>query len=43
MLKTVGLGGGAMYLPVSSPHDPAVLFAQCDMGGLYRSRDSEAT
>ncbi|MCU1517594.1 MAG: hypothetical protein JWQ75_2315, partial [Pseudarthrobacter sp.] len=44
MRETVGLGGGgAMYLPVSSPHDPAVLFVQCDMGGLYRSRDTGAT
>jgi hypothetical protein len=44
MRETVGLGGGgAMYLPVSSPHLPAVLFVQCDMGGLYRSRDSGDT
>jgi hypothetical protein len=44
MRETVGLGGGgAMYLPTASPHDPTVLFVQCDMGGLYRSQDSGST
>lgn len=32
-------GGGAMFQPTWSPHDDQTLFVQCDMGGLYRSRD----
>ncbi len=32
-------GGGAMYVPSISPHDPNVLFVACDMGGVYRSLD----
>jgi photosystem II stability/assembly factor-like uncharacterized protein len=41
---TVGLGGGgAMYSPAISPHDPRLLFVACDMGGLYRSHSSAPT
>src|SRR4030043_1880934 len=32
-------GGGSMYSPASSPHDPDLMFVSCDMGGLYRSED----
>lgn len=28
-------GGGAMFYPAISPHDPAVAFVACDMGGGY--------
>jgi len=28
-------GGGAMFFPAISPHDPAVAFIACDMGGGY--------
>jgi len=38
--ETVGLGGGgAMYSPASSPHDPKLMFLSCDMSGFYRSTD----
>jgi len=41
---SVGLGGGgAMYSPASSPHDPDLLFVSCDMGGFYRSEDGGAS
>lgn len=30
-------GGGYMYSPSISPHDPNLIFLSCDMGGLYRS------
>ncbi len=32
-------GGGAMFAPASSPHDPNLMFVSCDMGGFYRSSD----
>lgn len=32
-------GGGAMFAPAISPHDPNLLFVACDMGGVYRSAD----
>jgi PKD repeat protein/photosystem II stability/assembly factor-like uncharacterized protein len=32
-------GGGYTYAPSISPHDPSHIFLNCDMGGLYRSRD----
>jgi len=32
-------GGGAMYVPVCSPHDHKLMFVACDMGGVYRSTD----
>lgn len=36
----VGLGGGGgTFVPVSSPHDPALMFAASDMSGVYRSTD----
>ncbi|MCZ7647929.1 MAG: hypothetical protein M5U26_22170 [Planctomycetota bacterium] len=42
--EPVGLGGGgAMYAPASSPHDPKLLFVSCDMGGFYRSTDGGAS
>ena len=38
--SSVGLGGGgAMFAPAISPHDPNLLFVGCDMGGVYRSAD----
>lgn len=38
--ETVGLGGGgAMYAPASSRHDPDLMFLSCDMSGFYRSGD----
>lgn len=38
--ESLGLGGGgAMYYPAASPHDPEILFVSSDMGGLYRSDD----
>jgi hypothetical protein len=43
-VSTRGLGGGgAMYCPAVSPHDPNLMFVQCDMGGLYRSTDGGST
>lgn len=42
--NAVGLGGGgAMYVPAISPHDPNLLFVACDMGGVYRSADGGAS
>jgi hypothetical protein len=32
-------GGGAIYTPVISPHDPNVAMVTCDMGGVYMTRD----
>ena len=32
-------GGGAIFNAVGSPHDPKLLFVQCDMTGVYRSED----
>ncbi len=38
--EPVGLGGGgAMYSPAASPHDPRLMFVSCDMSGFYRSED----
>lgn len=37
----IGLsGGGAMFAPVISPHDPAVMLVTCDMGAVYRTADA---
>ena len=37
---SVGMGGGgAMYAPASSPHNPKLMFVSCDMSGFYRSAD----
>lgn len=39
-VEPVGLGGGgAMFRPAISPHDPKLIFVSCDMGGFYRSED----
>lgn len=32
-------GGGALYAPTLSPHQPSEAFISCDMGGLYHSGD----
>jgi hypothetical protein len=43
IVSTTGLGGGgAMYTPAVSPHDPSLRFLACDMGGLYRTSDAGA-
>src|SRR5450755_4072301 len=43
IIKAFGLGGGgAMYVPVVSPHNPFLRFVACDFGGLYRSVDAGA-
>ena len=40
----VGLtGGGAMYMPSISPHDPNLIFITCDMSGAYRTTDGGRT
>src|SRR3954454_21508894 len=36
-------GGGAMYLPTISPHDPATAFVSCDMTGEYLTHDGGAS
>lgn len=42
--KPAGMGGGgAMYAPISSPHDPNLVFVSCDMSGFYRSGDGGVT
>ncbi len=33
-------GGGAMYFPTVSPHDPNVVLVRCDMTGAYISEDA---
>jgi len=36
----VGLcGGGGLFNPAASPHDPKMMMVECDMGGRYISRD----
>lgn len=35
-------GGGAMFLPTISPHDPKVVFVACDMTGSYLTSDGGA-
>ena len=32
-------GGGYTYVPVISPHNPELIFMNCDMAGVYRSDD----
>ena len=32
-------GGGALYAPTMSPHQPSEAFISCDMGGLYQTGD----
>lgn len=36
-------GGGGIFCPVSSPHDPTLMFCTSDMSGVYRSTDSGRT
>lgn len=42
--EPIGLGGGgSMYSPAASPHDPNLMFVSCDMGGFYRSQNGGKT
>jgi len=42
--QSVGLcGGGGLYNPVISPHDPNLMMVESDMGGRYVSRDGGRT
>ena len=42
--QPVGLcGGGGLFNPVASPHDPKLMMAECDMGARYISRDGGKT
>lgn len=36
-------GGGALFVPSISPHDPNLVFVACDMGGVYRSSNGGQT
>lgn len=36
-------GGGGMFSPAISPHDPNTLFLSIDMGHVFRSRDAGTT
>lgn len=36
-------GGGAMFVPTISPHDPNVAFVACDMTGSYLTKDAGAS
>ena len=41
---SVGLGGGGgIFVAVSSPHDPNLMFCASDMSGVYRSTDGGRT
>lgn len=41
---TVGVGGGgSMFLPAVSPHDPGTVLLSCDMTGCYLTRDAGAS
>src|ERR1700722_17319817 len=37
--QIVGPGGGAMFHPTISPHDPNTVLVSCDMTGSYISHD----
>lgn len=38
--EPIGLGGGGgLFSPAASPHDPNLMFVACDMSGYYRSED----
>ncbi len=38
--QSVGLGGGGgIFVPATSPHDPELMFCASDMSGVYRSTD----
>jgi len=42
--EPIGLGGGGgLYSPAASPHDPDLMFVSCDMSGFYRSEDGGRT
>ena len=42
--QAVGIGGGGgIFVPVSSPHDPSLMFCASDMSGVYRSTDGGRT
>ncbi|MEI6502292.1 MAG: hypothetical protein WCP21_14855, partial [Armatimonadota bacterium] len=42
--EPIGIGGGgSMYSPAASPHNPNLMFVSCDMGGFYRSEDAGQT
>ncbi len=42
--QSVGIGGGGgIFVPASSPHDPDLLFCASDMSGAYRSTDGGRT
>jgi photosystem II stability/assembly factor-like uncharacterized protein len=42
--EPIGLsGGGALFAPAISPFDPRLMMVDCDMGGVYLSRDAGAT
>ena len=36
-------GGGGIFCPVSSPHEPNLMFCSSDMSGVYRSTDGGRT
>jgi len=36
-------GGGGLFVPSSSPHDPNLMFCASDMSGVYRSADAGRT
>ena len=36
-------GGGAMFFPTISPHDPKTVLVRCDMTGVYLSSDAGAS
>ena len=36
-------GGGGIFVPVSSPHNPKLMFCASDMSGVYRSTDGGRT
>ena len=41
---SVGIGGGGgIFVPASSPHDPNLMFCASDMSGAYRSTDGGRT
>lgn len=38
--RVLGIGGGGgMFTPAASPHDPGLMLLSCDMSGSYRSLD----
>ena len=42
--EPIGLGGGGgLFSPAASPHDPNLMFVSCDMSGFYRSEDAGKT